>query len=270
MPNHRIHTFLHVDRSCRIYEYSGSKLVIREGDPLPEGDYIVLPQNVLPKDNTTIALRVQVDDDGMQTPVTEAAVYDREFLSRFFSPAYSVDDRLALLEDHFGRYTTVKTQESFLDYLQKQVVNNGLVLLGIGGKVDQEEFWRGRDGRVLVDWIQKQRGHMQDPAAGRKKKSKAQSLSTASQLAVVYYMHRGELLKVSLKPSNELVHFLAGLLARTPNSIAPLVRYLTEQPSQQNNKVLNEKYMLQAKRFFLDSGQPKLAQLVEEDLMRLK
>jgi hypothetical protein len=81
---------------------------------------------------------------------------------------------------------------------------------------------------------------------------------------------QGELLKINLKPGNELVHFLAGLLARTPNSIAPLVRYLTERPSQENNKVLNEKYMLQAKRFFLDSGQPHLAQLVEEDLMRLK
>jgi hypothetical protein len=194
MSNQRFHKFLHIDRTCRVYEYSGRKAVIREGDPLPEGEHVVLPQNIRPKDKVTISLRVLVDDEGNQTPVTDEAVYDAEFLSRFFNRAYSVEDRLVLLEEHFGRYTMVKNPGSFLDYLDNRLVAPARILLG--GKGDEEARWQGKEGRVLLDWIQKQRDYIQEPIAGRKKKSKAQALSTASQLAVVYYLHKGEVVRL--------------------------------------------------------------------------
>ncbi|UOQ66784.1 hypothetical protein [Hymenobacter volaticus] len=269
MPNHRIHPFLHIDRSFSIYEHIGRKQAIREGDPIPAtGDYVTLPLDIRPKDNVTIARKIQVNDAGKHIPVTEESVYDQEFLQRFFNPAYTVDDRIALLAEHFGRYTRRKTPESFLDYLEARIVAHARVLLG--GKVDMEALWQGEDGRLLLDWIRQQRGYVQNPIAARRGKSKTQLLDTKTQLAVIYYMHLGKMWTISLKYSNELVHLLAGILTRTPNSIAPLVHYLTEPPSQENNRVLNEKYMTQAKQFFLHSEQSELAQLVEKDLMHLK
>jgi hypothetical protein len=269
MPNYRIHSFLHIDRSFAIYEHIGRKQAIREGDPVPAtGDHVTLPRDIRPKDNVTIARKILVNDAGKHIPVKEESVYDQEFLQRFFNPAYTVNDRLALLAEHFGRYTRSKTPESFLNYLETRIVAHARVLLG--GKVDIEALWRGEDGRLLLDWIQQQRGHVQNPIAARRGKSKAQLLDTKTQLAVMYYMHLGKTCTISLKHNNELVHFLAGLLSRTQNSIDSLVHYLTEPPSQENNRVLNEKYMIQAKQFFLNSGQLELAQLVGEDLMRLK
>ncbi|GAA4012761.1 hypothetical protein GCM10022408_26930 [Hymenobacter fastidiosus] len=244
-------------------------MVIREGDYIPEaGEYVVLPKNILPKNNVTLSLRVWVSDAGKQKLVKEEAVYDEEFLHRFFNPAYTVEDRVALLDEHYGRYTRDNTAEAFLDYLEESIVARAQVLLG--GKVDLEALWQGENGRLLLDWIRLQRGHVQNPIAARKGKSQSQSLNTYSQLVVVYYMHRGGVWPGTLKYSDELVHFLAGLLARTANSIAPLVHYLTEAPNQENNRVLNEKYMAQAQQFFLASGKQDLAKLVEEDLMHLK
>ena len=99
MPNHRIHPYLHVDRKFRIHFYSGQKNYVRAGEAIPEDgyEYVVLPQDVRPADNTTIPLQVRIDDAGKPHLIREAAVYSKAFLQRFFDEAYTAEDRLALL-----------------------------------------------------------------------------------------------------------------------------------------------------------------------------
>lgn len=73
-----------------------------------------------------------------------------------------------------------------------------------------------------------------------------------------------------LLPTKELAGFLAGVLARTANNIEPLLRFLTEPPSQERNLVLNEKYIVRAKKHFEDAKMPLFAQLAADDLEALQ
>lgn len=139
MPNHRIHPYLHVDRTCCTYVYSGRTNYIRQGQSLPDdgAKYVVLPQDIRPKDNVTLPLQVRINEAGQETRILEEAAYNTAFLHRFFNMAYTAEDRLALLEAHYGRYT--RTPESFLDFLDRDIVAIAPILLGI--KEEATSLW---------------------------------------------------------------------------------------------------------------------------------
>ena len=268
MSNVRIHPFLHIDRSARIYLYEGRKDVFRSGDALPSDPkkYALLPSDILPTSTSVISSRFKVRDRGKPVLIREAAVYDREFLHRFFSPAYTVQERLDLLQKQYGYYTTAQTAEAFLEYLDILVANAPQLL---GGKEETHALWQSVEGRLLLDWIQHRKGDLQNPASIRKGKSRAQVLDTKTQLAVVYYLHKGGILTYSLKPTNELVYLLAGLLSRTASSLERLTGFLTEEPSIASNPVLTKKYIRKAKLFFEEAEMPDLASLAQTDLIRM-
>ncbi|MCB2377341.1 hypothetical protein LGH70_07100 [Hymenobacter sp. BT635] len=270
MPNRRIHPYLHIDRTCCTYVYSGRTNCIRQEQPLPDdgAEYVVLPQNILPKDNVTLPLQVRINEAGQQTRILDEASYNAAFLHRFFNPAYTTEDRLALLEAHYGRYTRTRTPESFLDFLDRDIIAHAPVLLGI--KEEAASLWQQEGGQLLRQWIQRQRGYLERPIGIRNGKSQAQVLDLKSQLAVVHYLHRGKMWPGPLLPTKDLAGFLAGVLARSANNIEPLLRFLTEPPSQERNLVLNEKYIARAKKHFEDAQMPLFAQLAADDLEALQ
>lgn len=119
----------------------------------------MLPQDIRPKDNVTLPLQVRINEAGQQTRILEEAAYNAAFLHRFFNPAYTNEDRLAFLEAYYGRYTRTRTPESFLDFLDRDIITHAPVLLGI--KEEVASLWQQEGGQLLRQWMQRQREYLE-------------------------------------------------------------------------------------------------------------